>query len=88
MKSCLRKLNRQIEAQGLLVKKGTLIDATIIKAAAKAPKGDDGALSDMDPEAGWTKKNGVSTYGYKDHVGVDEGPGIPEPGLKWQANPL
>jgi hypothetical protein len=46
----------QIEAQGLLVKNGTLIDATIVKAAAKAPKGDDGALSDVDPEAGWTKK--------------------------------
>lgn len=67
------EINRQIEAQGLFVKKGTLIDATIIKAAAKAPKGDDGALSDVDPEAGWTKKNDVSTYGYKGHIGVDEG---------------
>ena len=85
-KKLFEEFNRQIEAQGLLVKKGTLIDATIIKAVAKAPKGDDGALSDMDPEAGWTKKNGVSTYGYKDHV--DEGSGIPEPGLEWQANPL
>jgi IS5 family transposase len=69
----LEEINRQIEAQGLFVKKGTLIDATIIKAAAKAPKGDDGALSDVDPEAGWTKKNGVSTYGDKGHIGVDEG---------------
>lgn len=67
------EINRQIEAQGLFVKKGTLIDATIIKAAAKAPKGGDGALSDVDPEAGWTKKNGVSAYGYKGHIGVDEG---------------
>lgn len=72
-KALFEEINRQIEAQGLLVKKGTLIDATIVKAAAKAPKGDDGALSDVDPEAGWTKKNGVSTYGYKGHIGVDEG---------------
>jgi len=69
----LEEINRQIEAQGLFVKKGTLIDATIVRAAAKAPKGGDGALSDVDPEAGWTKKNGVSTYGYKGHIGVDEG---------------
>jgi IS5 family transposase len=67
------EINRQIEAQGLFIKKGTLIDATIIPAAAKAPKGDDGALSDADPQAGWTRKNGVSTYGYKGHAGVDEG---------------
>lgn len=72
-KKLFEEINRQIEAQGLFVKKGTLIDATIVKAAAKAPKGDDGALSDVDPEAGWTKKNDVSTYGYKGHVGVDEG---------------
>jgi len=72
-KSLFEEINRQIEAQGLFVKKGTLIDATIVKAAAKAPKGGDGALSDVDPEAGWTKKNGVSTYGYKGHIGVDEG---------------
>jgi IS5 family transposase len=72
-KQLFEEINRQIEAQGLLVKKGTLIDATIVKAAAKAPKGDDGALSDVDPQAGWTQKNGVSTYGYKGHIGVDEG---------------
>src|SRR5208282_4691337 len=51
-KKLFEEINRQIEAQGLSVKKGTLIDATIIQAAAKAPKGDDGALSDVDPE-GW-----------------------------------
>jgi len=72
-KRLFEEINRQIEAQGLFVKKGTLIDATIVKAAAKAPKGGDGALSDVDPEAGWTKKNGVSAYGYKGHIGVDEG---------------
>jgi transposase, IS5 family len=72
-KKLFEEINRQIEAQGLFVKKGTLIDATIIPAAAKASKGDGGALSDVDPEAGWTKKNDISTYGYKGHIGVDEG---------------
>src|SRR5208282_2452411 len=59
-KKLFEEINRQIEAQGLSVKKGTLIDATIIQAAAKAPKGDDGALSDVDPEAGWAKKKTAS----------------------------
>jgi hypothetical protein len=45
-KALFEEINRQIEAQGLFVKKGTLIDATIVKAAAKPPKGDHGALSD------------------------------------------
>lgn len=39
-KQLFEEINRQIEAQGLLVKKGTLIDATILKAAVKPPKGD------------------------------------------------
>ena len=59
------EIGRQIGAQGLFVKKGTLIDATVVAAAAKAPKGGDGALSDADPEAGWTRKNGAGTYGYR-----------------------
>jgi len=37
-KKLFEEINRQIETRGLLVKKGTLIDATIVKAAAKAPK--------------------------------------------------
>ena len=32
--------------------------------------------SKVDPEAAWTKKNGRRTFGYKAHVGVDQGSGI------------
>ena len=69
-------VNAQIEARGHLVKRGTLIDATIIPAAVKPPRGDTGELSDRDLEAGWTKKNDVSTYGYKVHAAIDEESGI------------
>lgn len=64
-------LNHQIEAKGLIVKKGTLIDATVIQADVSPPKG--GEQSTVDPQAGWTKKRGQYTYGYKAHIGVDEG---------------
>lgn len=64
----------QLEQKGLLLRKGTLVDATIIKANVKNPSG--GTQSEVDPEAGWTKKNDTYTYGYKAHVGVDEGSGL------------
>ena len=36
-RSCFGKINRQLEAQGLMLKKGTLMDATIVKAAHNPP---------------------------------------------------
>lgn len=69
-------LQAQLDAKGLIVKRGTLIDATIIKAAARAPTPDEGTASTTDPEASWTKKGGVSTFGYKAHLALDEGSGL------------
>ena len=70
-----KELNHQLEEKGLIVKKGTLIDATVIEAAAKKPKqneGGTGGSSEQDPDAGWTKKGGKYLFGYKAHVGVDQ----------------
>jgi IS5 family transposase len=64
----------QLSEKGLLMRKGTLVDATIIKSSVKPPSG--GEQSEKDPEGGWTQKNGEYTYGYKAHVGVDEGSGL------------
>ena len=64
----------QLDQKGLLLRKGTLVDATIIKADVKPPCG--GEQSPIDPEAGWTKKNNTYTYGYKAHIGSDEGSGL------------
>lgn len=68
----------QIEAQGLVLKQGTLMDATIVKAAARAPDRDRGmgAKGDVDRDADWTRKGGKAWYGYKAHIGVDQGTGI------------
>lgn len=70
------EINRQLDARGLIVRKGTLIDATIVRAAVKPPSMADGTVSARDPEAGWTKKNDKSHFGYKAHVGIDQESGL------------
>src|SRR5215218_3172542 len=72
----LAEVNRQLDAKGLILRRGTLIDATIIGAAVRPPGGDAGEVSARDPQAGWTKKNGRSRFGDKAHAAVDEGGGI------------
>jgi IS5 family transposase len=69
----LAEVGRQLDARGLIVRSGTLIDATLIEAAVTPPKGNAGEVSERDPAAGWTKKNGKSHFGYKAHIAVDEG---------------
>jgi len=60
---------RQLERRGLLVKDGTLVDATIIE-QARGEKREDGT-STRDPEASFTKKNGETRHGYKGHLAAD-----------------
>jgi transposase, IS5 family len=69
------ELNRQLENRGLIIKKGTLVDATVIEAAPKKPnQNPDGSAgkSPIDVEADWTRKGGKYVFGYKAHVGVDQ----------------
>lgn len=70
----LRELNRQLDGKGLLVKHGTLVDASLVEAHSKPPRKDDSAPKD--PDATWTVKRGQPTYGYKLHVGVDADSGL------------
>jgi IS5 family transposase len=69
------ELDRQLEIRGLILKKGTLVDATVIEAAPKKPsQNEDGTAgkSPIDLDADWTKKGGKYLFGYKAHVGVDQ----------------
>lgn len=69
------ELNRQLEERGLIIKKGTLVDATIIEAAPRKPlHKEDGSVgqSEQDPEAAWTRKKQKSYFGFKAHVNVDQ----------------
>jgi IS5 family transposase len=70
----LALVNAQIEAKGLLLKRGTLIDATIVESAAARPARN-GEAAARDPDAAFLKREGKagSSYGYKAHVAVDEG---------------
>lgn len=70
----LRELNRQLDGKGLLVKHGTLVDASLIEAHSKPPS--KGGAAPKDPDADWTVKRGQPTYGYKLHIGVDEISGL------------
>lgn len=70
------EIERQLGAKGLLVKSGTLLDATLVEAAVKKPGWPAGSGSPHDPDADWTRKDGKSLFGYKAHVGVDEGSGL------------
>jgi transposase, IS5 family len=69
----LAEINAQLDARGLILRRGTLIDASIVKSAARPPAGDAGKVSDRDPDAGFTQKNGKTSFGYKVHIGTDEG---------------
>jgi IS5 family transposase len=71
------EVNRQMEAQRLVIKAGTLIDATAVKAAAaEPPKQKGGGLSKADPDARWAKQGDKAQFGYKLHVAVDQGTGL------------
>src|SRR4051812_14078798 len=71
----LAEVNRQLDARGLILRRGTLIDATILEAAVRPPAGDAGEVSTRDPQAGGTKKNGRGRVGYEAHAPGREGNG-------------
>ena len=73
-----KELTRQLDKKGLVVKKGTLLDATIVEAQARRPSSREqpGGRSGTDPDARFTRKRGKSHYGYKAHIGMDAGSGL------------
>ncbi len=72
----LSETNRQLDALGLIVKRGTLIDATLIAAAVKRPPYGEGGVNPRDPDARVTMKRKKAHFGYKGHLAVDQGSGL------------
>jgi IS5 family transposase len=71
------ELDKQLMAAGVILRRGTMLDATVIEAVSSPPpKGEQASATD--PDARFTKRQGKagSSYGYKAHVGVDEGSGL------------
>jgi len=74
-KAVFEEIMRQLDDQGLIMRKGTILDATIIEAQASRPRKGD-KTSTVDKDARFTRKGGKSWFGYKAHVGMDEGSGL------------
>ncbi|MEQ1440075.1 IS5 family transposase [Fontimonas sp. SYSU GA230001] len=72
MQRLLDWLNEQFEARGLIVKRGTLIDATVVKSARTAPPKQEGARDTSDPEATWQAMKDRPVHGFKVHIAADE----------------
>jgi IS5 family transposase len=74
------ELDRQLDKAGLILRRGTMLDATVIEtAAARPPSGAAHEAGEAgDPDAGFTRRQGKPgfSYGYKAHVGVDQGSGL------------
>lgn len=60
---------KHIESRGLLVRQGTMVDATIIEAPRGRPRPD--GTTTRDPDASFTAKHGVPHHGYKGHIAAD-----------------
>ena len=77
----------QIEGSGFVLRRGTLIDASLIRSAVNPPAPPDPPLppdangrpasklvkSPRDPDAAWTRKESKYVFGYKMHLAMDQG---------------
>jgi transposase, IS5 family len=66
-KQLFKKVARHLEKKGLLLKEGTIVDATIINAPSSTKNKD----KSRDPEMHQTKKGNQWYFGMKAHIGVD-----------------
>ena len=68
----LEEINAHLESQGLKLREGTIVDATIIE----APSSTKNRSGERDPEMHQTKKGSQWHFGMKAHIGVDSETGI------------
>ena len=71
----LTELNRQLDRHGVLLRTGTLIDASIVRSAARRPSMQEAKISPTDPDArfGANNERGRFSFGYKMHIAADAG---------------
>jgi len=79
MEQLFEKIPRKLEAKGLLLKQGTIIDAVIINFSnrplsdKKRKQLSQDPSAQMDADADTAKKNGIWFFWYKGHIGMDAG---------------
>jgi IS5 family transposase len=69
------ELDKQLDKAGLILRRGTMLDATVIETEAARPGTPE---TSSDPDARFTRRQGRggSSFGYKAHVAVDQGSGL------------
>jgi len=68
MDTLFAMLTTQLEENGLVLKKGTLVDASLLQSTARPPSKGEGS---NDKDATWGGRHQKPVYGYKAHVGMD-----------------
>jgi transposase, IS5 family len=82
----LAELNRQLDARGLMVKAGTLIDASLIEADGRRPKKGEPVEGRSDRDATWNAMPETPLFGYKAHLAVDQSSGLVRQAILTPAN--
>lgn len=82
----LAAVDAQLAARGLVLRRGTLIDATLVEADADVRKGPDGRPVTVEREAGFARRRGRAFFGFKAHLAVDEGSGLVRRAILTPAN--
>lgn len=68
----LKQIVQKLRRCNLLLKKGTIVDSTLIAAPSSTKNG----KGERDPEAHQVKKGNQWYFGYKEHIGVDAQSGL------------
>ena len=71
-KKLFKKMNQSLNRHGLLLREGSIVDATIIE----APTSTKNKKKQRDPEMHQTKKGNEWHFGMKCHIGVDDSLGL------------
>ena len=72
----LAELNRQLDARGLMVKSGPLIDASLVEADGRRPRQGEPVEGRSDLDASWNAMPETPLFGYKMHLATDQGSGL------------
>ena len=68
----MEEINRHLASQGLRLREGTIVDASIIEAPSSTKNG----ACERDPQMRQTKKGNEWHFGMKVHIGVDAETGV------------
>jgi transposase, IS5 family len=84
----LLEVERQLAQAGFLLKRGTIVDASLVTSAARRPRMNEGKTSKTDTDArfGANNERRRFSFGYKMHVAMDEGTALVRAAILTPAN--